>query len=267
MPTVTLILIDGLRPDALQIAATPNLHSLLQRGSSTLNAQAIMPSITLPCHMSIFYSVPPTRHGVTTNIWSPMARPIDGIVERAKSAGKTCAFFYSWEPLRNISQPENLIMSYFRLRDPYDLSADDPILDAVLDFRWREGADFIFLYFSTTDIAGHQFGWMSNGYLKQVERVDGLLGQYLSALNEDDSVILQSDHGGHDRSHGTDLPEDMNIPWIAVGNHIRPNYLIQSPVSLLDTAPTLAHLLNIKPHPAWEGHCVDEIFIENKGAS
>lgn len=260
MSTLSLIMIDGLRPDAIGLAATPNIHSLIQRGASTLTAQSLMPTITLPCHTSIFYSIPPARHGITTNTWSPMARPIPGIVEHAKSNGKTCAFFYSWEPLRDICQPENLIMSYFRLRDPYDLSSDDPILSAALEFRQQEDADFIFLYFGSTDIAGHKFGWMADGYLKQVEHVDTLLGAYLAQLDDDDAILLQSDHGGHDRSHGSDLPEDMTVPWMVVGNNIRANYTIQSPISLLDTAPTLAHLLNIQPHPAWEGRSLDEIF-------
>jgi predicted AlkP superfamily pyrophosphatase or phosphodiesterase len=260
MPTVTLIMIDGLRPDAIELADTPHIHSLMQHGAFTLTAQSVMPSITLPCHTSIFYSIPPARHGITTNTWSPMARPIPGIVEQAKSTGKTCAFFYSWEPLRDMSQPENLMLSYYRLSDPYDLDSDDPILAAVLDFRSRDHVDFVFLYFSTTDIAGHKFGWMSDGYLKQVEHVDMLLGHYLAILDEEDSVVLQSDHGGHERSHGTESREDMTIPWLAMGKNIRHNHAIQSAVTLLDTAPTLARMLDIRPHPAWEGRCVDDIF-------
>ena len=101
---------------------------------------------------------------------------------------------------------------------------------------------------------------MADGYLKQVEHVDALLGQYLAILTDDDSIMLQSDHGGHDRSHGTDSPEDMTVPWLVMGNGIRQNHAIQSLVSLLDTAPTLARLMDIDPHPAWEGRSIDEIF-------
>jgi hypothetical protein len=45
------------------------------------------------------------------------------------------------------------------------------------------------------------------------------------------------------------------------GPGIRPDYEIQSDVSLLETAPTLARILGIDPHPEWLGHCIDEIFI------
>lgn len=52
----------------------------------------------------------------------------------------------------------------------------------------------------------------------------------------------------------------MAIPWIVAGPRIRSNYTLKNSVSLLDTAPTLARLLNIPPHPQWEGRCVDEVF-------
>ncbi|HEX9440267.1 MAG TPA: hypothetical protein VF909_11315, partial [Roseiflexaceae bacterium] len=77
---------------------------------------------------------------------------------------------------------------------------------------------------------------------------------------DDAAIVLHSDHGGHDRNHGTELPEDMTIPWLAAGPGIRQGYAIDAPVSLLDTAPTIARLLGIAPHHEWEGRCVEEIF-------
>ena len=44
------------------------------------------------------------------------------------------------------------------------------------------------------------------------------------------------------------------------GPGIRRDYTITTPVSLLDTAPTLARLLGLAPHSEWEGRCVEEIF-------
>jgi arylsulfatase A-like enzyme len=117
--------------------------------------------------------------------------------------------------------------------------------------------------FGTVDIAGHDYGWMSEGYLAQLEWVDRIFGRFAEALPPETTLLVQSDHGGHDRHHGTDSPEDMTIPWLIAGPDIKAGYEIQSKVSLLDTAPTLARLLSLKPHPDWEGRCVEEIF-ENK---
>lgn len=260
MPLVVFVMIDGTRPDALAAANCPNLASLPARGAFTFRATSVMPSVTLPCHMSIFHSVPPERHGVTTNDWRPMARPLPGLVDQAHAAGKRCAFFYNWEPLRNLNLPGSLAFSYFRENVYTDPQGDQIIADEVVRYLSTDRPDFVFVYFGTVDTAGHRHGWMSNEYLAQLERVDHALGTLLAALPAGSTLLLQSDHGGHERTHGTDSPEDMTIPWIVAGPGIRPGYELKTAVSLLDTAPTLARLLKINPHPDWEGRCVEEIF-------
>ncbi len=64
---VILFLLDGCRPDAITAASAPVICGLMARGAWTLKAQTIMPSITLPCHTSLFYSLLPARHGVLSN--------------------------------------------------------------------------------------------------------------------------------------------------------------------------------------------------------
>lgn len=34
-----------------------------------------------------------------------MARPLPGLVDVARAAGRKCAFFYNRQPLRNLSRP------------------------------------------------------------------------------------------------------------------------------------------------------------------
>lgn len=259
MPCVVLIMIDGLRPEAITPEHCPTLVEARARGAYTLRAVSVMPSITLPCHMSIFHSVPPARHGVTTNAWSPMARPLPGLVDVMRAAGLRPAFFYNWEPLRNVSQPGSLHASYFR-DTAYDQDGDEWVAEAAARYIVHERPDFAFIYFGTVDTVGHKSGWMSPEYLAQAASVDRLLGRALSALPHDACALIQSDHGGHDRNHGTDAPEDMIIPWLIFGPGLRRAHALSSPVSLLDTAPTLARLLGLTPHPEWEGKCVEEIF-------
>jgi predicted AlkP superfamily pyrophosphatase or phosphodiesterase len=189
-----------------------------------------------------------------------MARPLPGLVDHAKTAELRCAFFHNWEPLRNLNRPGSLVFSYFRDNVHTGPNADQVIAEEAIRYIANDQPDFAFVYFGTVDTAGHAYGWMSEGYLNQLERVDGALGTVLEGLPDNSSILLQSDHGGHDRTHGTPSPEDMTIPWIVVGPGIRQNYEIQKAVSLLDTAPTLARLLSIKPHSDWEGQCVEEIF-------
>lgn len=259
--TVVLFMLDGVRPDAIAAAKCPTLNALIARGAHTMTAQSVMPSITLPCHTSIFHSVPPSRHGITSNVWTPMARPLPGLIDLAKQQlGLRCAFFINWEELRDLSRPGNLAYSWY-VDASYVEHGDDLVADQAIRVIPAEAFDFAFVYFGTVDTFGHMFGWMSPEYLAQLERVDRQLGRVLDALPEGSHVIVHADHGGHERSHGTDAPEDMTIPWLAAGPRIRAGHAIQAPVSLLDTAPTLARLLGLTLSSQWEGRSVDEVFV------
>ncbi|GAB4431248.1 MAG: hypothetical protein Kow0031_12360 [Anaerolineae bacterium] len=262
MPPVVLISIDGLRPDALTTANCPHLTAFQTRGSFTLTASAVLPTITLPCHTSIFHSVPPQRHGILTNTFTPMARPLPGLFDVAAAAGLRCAAFLGWEPLRDLSRLGSLTLSICLNTAETDLTTDERITAEAARHLSGGMYDLAFVYFGTVDTAGHNHGWMSPQYLAQLEQVDRHFGLLLSALPDDAHVLVQSDHGGHERTHGTDLPEDMTIPWFIAGPHIKQNHPIAVPVSLLDTAPTLARLLGIAPHPQWEGLCVEEVFTQ-----
>jgi phosphopentomutase len=199
-----------------------------------------------------------------SNDWTPMARPLPGLVEVAHQAGKKCAFFYNWEQLRDLSRPGHLEVSFFHNSGEnngrVDPDADDPIVEAASRTFAQRQFDFAFVYFGSVDIAGHAYGWMSDGYLAQLERVDAAFGKLMNALPAESTILVQSDHGGHERGHGANLPEDMTIPWMIAGPGIRTNYEIETAVTLLDSAPTLAKLLDISAPPQWEGRCVHEIW-------
>jgi arylsulfatase A-like enzyme len=62
-----------------------------------------------------------------------------------------------------------------------------------------------------------------------------------------------ADHGGHDRGHGSDMPEDMIIPLFFYGKDFPKGEVIKEQISLLNIAPTIAKLLGVTPEPDWEG--------------
>ncbi len=261
MPPVVFIMLDGLRPDALEQAHTPRLDAFRAAGASTMTARSVMPSITLPCHTSIFHSVPPSRHGIVENQWHPMSRPVVGLVEAAKATGKRCGFFHNWEFLRDLTRPDSLFFSFF-INNGYELAGEGVVAEAAVRYLPQYNFDFTFVYLGSIDIAGHQFGWMSDGYLRQVEQTDVHVGTVLDALPPETVTIIHADHGGHERDHGTDMPEDMTIPWMIGGAGVRRGYTIQQQVTLLDTAPTIAHLLGIPRPRDWEGQVVQEVFSD-----
>jgi predicted AlkP superfamily pyrophosphatase or phosphodiesterase len=252
--TVILVTLDGVRPDAVQQAHTPNLNRMMAEGAYTLTAQAVMPTMTLPCHMSLFHSVPPQRHGILTNDYHPMARPVPGLFEVLHQAGKRCAMLYSWEPLRDVARPLSLDYAFFQRLDFDNLPVSDEPVVAASEPLIRAGAyDFVFVYIGATDEIGHLHGWMSAPYLRQVEIADKQLGVLLDAMQPDDVILVEADHGGHDRSHGTDAPEDMTIPWLLMGSGVRCGVQLSQHVTLLDTAPTIVSLLGVGGPVVWEG--------------
>ena len=108
---VLLILVDGMRPDALTNVSVA--QSIIKQSAYTMEAKTVSPSVTLPCHMSLFHSVDPSRHGTTTNVYAPQVRPINGLCEVLAMNNKKSAFFYNWEELRDLSSPDSLTFSYF----------------------------------------------------------------------------------------------------------------------------------------------------------
>ena len=65
-----------------------------------------------------------------------------------------------------------------------------------------------------------------------------------------------TDHGGHDRSHGSTLPEDMTIPLFFYGKDFPQGEIIEDDISLLEIAPTIAKILGLSYESEWEGNPV-----------
>ncbi len=249
---VILILVDGMRPDGILQCGHPFAKRLTEISAYSLTAQTVMPSVTLPCHMSLFHSVDPERHGITTNTYIPQVRPIEGLFDRLDAAGKKCAFFYTWEELRDLSRPDHLHTALC-LNQHKRHGTDNLITDAAIDYINAEDPDFLFLYLGETDeLGGHDTGWMSETYLQVVNNAVGCVEKLYESISKDYTLILTADHGGHGRAHGSDMPEDMTIPIFCVGPRFEKG--VEYPGgSIKDIAPTVAKLLETAPAKEWEG--------------
>ena len=210
-----------------------------------------MPSVTLPCHMSLFHSVEPGRHGVTTNLYTPQVRPVEGLCERLKPSWR-CGFSYNWEELRDLSRPGSLARSCFAAGHDYGYeAANETVTRASLDMMADGSVDFLFTYLGWPDGAGHDAGWMGEEYLRAVRGSLQCIRRLIEAAPDDCLTIVTADHGGHDRCHGTELEEDMRIPVILHGRGLRGT--LEGPVSILDLAPTVVKVMGCTPAPEWEG--------------
>lgn len=256
---VLIISIDGLRPDLIDLAPMPNLTALMQAGAYILNAQTIHPSATLPAHTSMLTGLCPDQHGVNWNDYIPENGYAQGtsIFAQAKRAGLYTVMIVGKEKLRQITPPETT--DYYEWINDRDVVIADqaaPILE--------KGFDLAFVHFPTTDGMGHEYGWLSPEQLSVVRRADEAIGTLLAALDKGglrDStlVIVTADHGGHDKIHGSSMPQDMTIPWIVSGPNVIPQTLT-GPVNITDTAATAAWALNLSPLPDAVGAPILEAF-------
>jgi arylsulfatase A-like enzyme len=106
---------------------------------------------------------------------------------------------------------------------------------------------------------------MSEPYLRAIENADACVGRVLAAnaalgRAAETTVLLLSDHGGHGRSHGTDMEEDMRIPWVIAGPGIRAGHRLNGEVRIYDTCVTLAHVLGLERSTEWDGRVVGDAF-------
>jgi len=256
MGKVILISVDGMRPDAVEQCGNPFVNKLKRVSTYTLQAQTVFPSVTLPCHMSMFHSVKPERHGILSNNFVPQVRSVAGLFEQASRYGKTCAMLYGWEPLRDISRPSSLQHAVY-LNAYSDENTDALLTTEALRLIGQYAPDLVFLYLVETDEkGGHDNGWMSQAYLDRVANAFTQVERVYEKIQSSYSLIVTADHGGHDRMHGTDLPEDKTIPMFFTG----PSFASQKEIaglSILDLAPTAAHVLGIAPATEWEGRIID----------
>lgn len=250
MKKVLLILCDGMRPDALK--DIPQVEEMKKISTYTLNAKTVFPSVTLPCHVSLFHSVTPDRHGTTTNAYAPQVRPINGLAEVLKAAGKNCATFFSWEQLKDITRPGSLVHSFY-LRD-YDsvTKTNRKITDHVLKYIKEDTPDFAFLYYHAPDVMGHKHGWMSKEYLDAVKELWAFIEEVVAAVKDEYTVLITADHGGHDRIHGHDILEDMTIPLFMLGEDFERGKVLEN-VNIIDIAPTIVNIMGVQRDEDWEG--------------
>lgn len=248
-----LVLIDGLRPDAVLQCQHPFLREFLTGSCTyTLEGRSVLPSLTLPCHMSLFHSVNPERHGVLCNTYSRPSRDIDGLFDVLTRDKKCCHFYYTWPELRDLCRPGSVSHEEMINYHHFFTKADHLMFERTAAALQGEQPDFIFYYTGHTDETGHKYGWMGPEYMDAVAMASEHLQQLMAILPEDYCVFVTADHGGHDRNHGTDMPEDMTIPIGAYGPMFEKGKVAER-FRLIDIAPTIAKVLGTDAPYDWDG--------------
>ena len=258
---VVMISIDGLRPDALELADTPALDNLRANGAYSPGAKAVMPSLTMPNHASMLSGMAPAKHGILWNLPSADTPRVNGptLFNVAHDAGLSTMMVVGKLKLEYLVLPNSV--DQFIGNDVTDMEVKNRAVEVI-----QAGLPAVlFIHFPDVDKAGHSTGWMSPGQLQTVTTTDGLISQVVVALEgggylNSTLLIVTADHGGHDMTHGSDSPEDTTIPWLAVGPGVPAGVILTSPITTYDTAATALYALKLPIPEGWDGQPVLEIF-------
>jgi predicted AlkP superfamily pyrophosphatase or phosphodiesterase len=273
-----IISLDGCTPELFQDEYATNLRWLSDNGSYSWQAQTVNPSITLVAHASMLTGLLPAKHHIDWNDYKPDKGAIEvpTVFDLAQKAGLQTAFIASKRKFWHLDKPGVANASaYPRSQreetgiDPKNPAADpSPEFDTVKAVRRCFGLaepNLCFIHFAQPDATGHKFGWESDEARYAIRQVDQQIGTLLamwrkSGFLDHTVIIVTADHGGHEKTHGTDKPQDMTIPWVAWGRNIKKNHEIQSPIRITDTAATAEFILKLAIPKNSDGEVVTEIF-------
>jgi phosphopentomutase len=205
----------------------------------------------------------PDKHGIYWNDYQPELGLVNGptLFSVAHDAGLSTAMVVGKPKLEHLVLP-NSVDQYL-----YAGFLDRQVADAALSLLQGGLPAILFIHLPDVDSAGHATGWLSSGQLLAVSRADGVIGEMVDALEAGGYLsrtllIITADHGGMERRHGGDSPEELLIPWLAVGPGVPAGLALQSEITIYDTAATALYALDLPIPPTWDGRPVLEIFPE-----
>jgi ectonucleotide pyrophosphatase/phosphodiesterase family protein 5 len=216
-PLVILVSLDGFNPSYLSENSTPNLFKLALQGASSRGLISAFPSLTFPNHVTLVTGQLPDEHGIVNNtmtdpstqqrftlgsreavenpFWWQEAMPL-WITLRKQGKIASTLFWPGSEVAIQGLMPND----WFRYN--HNMSHDERLKNvaAWLDRDESLRPDFVTLYFSDVDSAGHAFGPSSEAVRVATEKVDQSVGKLLQILSdkrllEHTTLVIVSDHG------------------------------------------------------------------------
>jgi hypothetical protein len=264
---VVLVSVEGLRADALRRWSAPNLLRMAGGGAYAERALTVSPALTAPAQLSMLAGVPPEDHGILEDhlVFTSAMSSLDPVFKHAARQGRHAAAFISRDgPLAGFETALACRLAFgldsLYLTPPSAAAVIDAAAGALADRTF----DLLFLDLPDPDLAGHRYGFSSPQYGAAVADVDAAIGRLTAQLagTPGTLLIVTSDHGGGgawgDYQHGSDSPEDTEVPLLLWGARAAPTRL--DGVTILDVAPTMLWALGMAPPPSYQGRVLLDGF-------
>jgi arylsulfatase A-like enzyme len=265
---VVLVVIDGVRADAVPLFGMPQLERLMARGAWSLAARTVTPSVTAAAMGSLLTGVTPTTHGLASDrfCWPRPQAPLDPLPRVLGRAGIPTQAHLARVPraYRRLAEGFARLLGITHAKLHGEQARD--IVASAETSGWADQPGLHLHHWPDADRAGHAHGWTSRGYVAALRQLDAALGtlvQLTGAGEEDDTLLVViADHGGGGRefrNHDSDHPHDRRIPLILAGPRVQPGRLADGH-SLLDVPCTVAWALGAEVPDAWHGRPITEAF-------
>ncbi|HYV99148.1 MAG TPA: alkaline phosphatase family protein [Gemmatimonadaceae bacterium] len=271
---VIVVVLDGLRPDAIDAFGLAETRRLCERGAFTLRGETVAPSVTACAMTSLVTGVAPARHGVLSDAFHlPVPRGPIHPVSRVLARHGLPVTIVGAELPRAFRGLAHRAARLFGVHETH--FAGQSCAEIALRTREvseRQGRGMVLVHLPDADRSGHADGWMSAPYGDAARRLDDALGVIVRSTIDvcpNTILIALADHGGggadpfnHDSAH----PADRTIPVMLAGRGIRMGPLL-GPVSLLDVPATVLWSLGIGAPTSYTGKPLIEAFARARVAA
>lgn len=253
---VVLVVLDGLRPDAIDAFDLSHLRTLELVGASTRSGSTVSPPVTAAAMGSLLTGVHPSAHGLTSDRFH-IPHSAAGVVplpSTLRRAGFTTSAFLAQPPLLYRRLGRALAVRLGVDRPCFVGRCAEEIVAAAEGTFATQRSGLMILHLPDADVAGHAWGWMSREYGIAARQLDAAVGAVMRCTLEDirDSLLVVcADHGGggqriddHESSH----PLDMTIPILLAGSGVAMGTRLDA-VNITDIPATILAALRV-PQPA-----------------
>lgn len=212
---VLFIGIDGCRADVMMSSNTPNIQSLISQSIYSLDGLCASTTWSGNGWSTMLTGVWHTKHNVQdNNFTAPNFTSYPDFLTRAETYNpnlKTISLAH-WSPINNT------IISNADVKTNF--STDLAVKNAALTALQSDNPDILFVDFDDVDHEGHSYGFSSSvpQYVAAIQTTDQYIGEILNAMknrptynNEDWLVVVTTDHGATNTSHGGPNLSERNI--------------------------------------------------------